>query len=272
VSPLPVVQGGIAAALLLLLGWQPWRRGADRPIGPLASALAAPAAVLTTLYANASRLGLPPRKYLDWVLLAGLASVLLVALRGRRRGLAFALFAAGAAVLAYVPTGSLHARYWGSMLWYWVAGLTAAFALLHFVAERALAARRADGAAALAIAALGAAPALGLSGTGAGALLVASLGGSAVLVSALALVRRDLAPGSGFAAPFAALFAGLVASGVLYAETPRWSGLALLAAPALVLLPGAGARMRLARLALIAAVVAAAAWLSRGGSVPNPYG
>ena len=60
-SPLPVVYGGLAAALLLLLGWQPWRRGSERPIGPLASALAGPAAVVTTLYANASRLVWPPR-------------------------------------------------------------------------------------------------------------------------------------------------------------------------------------------------------------------
>jgi hypothetical protein len=105
-SPIPVVIGGAVAALVLLLGWQPWRRaGASsggagvRPFGPLASALAGPIAVLVTLYANASKLSVPPRKYLDWVLLAALLAVGLVWLRGSKRRLAIGLFAVGAAVL-----------------------------------------------------------------------------------------------------------------------------------------------------------------------------
>jgi hypothetical protein len=271
-SPIPVVIGGAVAALVLLLGWQPWRRGggtpAGRPLGPLASGLAGPVAVLVTLYANASRLWVPPRKYLDWVLLAAILAIGLAELRGRGQRLAIGLFALGAGVLAYFPTRSLHERHWGDARAYWLVGLVLAFVASFLVAQRALATRRADGAAALALAALGSAPALGLSGTGAAALLVASLGGAALLVTGLTLVRRDLRPGDGFAPSFAALHAGLVASGVLYAETPKWSGLALVLAPAFVLLPGSGAPVRLARLALVAATVAIAAWTANAPASP----
>lgn len=268
-SPTPVLIGVAVAAVLVLLGWQPWRRGSERPVGPLASALAAPAAVLGALYANASRLRIPPREFLDWVLLAGIAAVGLVALRGRRARLAAALVALGAAVIAYVPTGPLHARYWGDDAPLWIGALTASFVVGHLTATRALAARKADGAAALAVAALGSAPALGLSGTGAAALLVAALGGAAALIAGLGLVRRDLAPGAGFAAPFAALHTGLVASGVLFAETPPISGLALVLAPLAALLPGGSKRARAARLAAVVVVVAAAAFTARGPA--NPY-
>jgi hypothetical protein len=275
-SPIPVVIGGAVAALVLLLGWQPWRRGGasssggTRPRGPLARARAGPVAVLVTLYANASKLSVPPRKYLDWVLLAAILAIGLVGLRGRGQRLAIVLFALGASVLAYFPTHSLHERYWGDARVYWLVGLVLVFVTSFFVAQRALATRRAEGAGALAIAALGAAPALGLSGTGGAALLVAALGGAAMLVTGLALVRRDLRPGDGFAPTFAALHAGLVASGVLYAETPRWSGLALVLAPLWVLLPGGSGRIRSARLALVAATVAIAAWTAK--LPPNPYG
>jgi len=272
-SPIPVVIGGTLAALVLLIGWQPWRRGGrpsgDRPLGPLASALAGPVAVLVTLYANASKLSVPPRKYLDWVLLAALVAVGLVSLRGRRLGLAVGLFALGAGVLAYFPTRSLHERYWGDARVYWLVGLVLAFVASFLVAQRALTARRADGAGALALAALGSAPALGLSGTGSAALLVAALGGAALLVTGFALLRSDLRPWEGFAPTFAALHAGLVASGVLYAETPKWSGLALLLAPLCVLLPGGSVWVRLARLVLVALTVAIAAWTAQAPA--NPY-
>jgi hypothetical protein len=276
-SPVPVVIGGAVAALVLLLGWQPWRRGGAsssgagaRPFGPLASALAGPVAVLVTLYANASKLSLPPRKYLDWVLLAALLSIGLVGLRGRGKRSSIGLFALGAGVLAYFPTRSLHERYWGDERVAWLVGLVLAFVLAFLVAQRALTTRRAEGASALALAALGSAPALGLSGTGSAALLVASLGGVALLVTGLALVRRDLRPWEGFAPTFAALHAGLVASGVLYAETPLWAGLALVLAPAFVLLPGGSVRVRLARLVLVAVTVALAVWSAN--PPPRPYG
>ncbi|MEZ6017371.1 MAG: hypothetical protein R3F49_19820 [Planctomycetota bacterium] len=269
-SPLPVVIGCAVAAALLLLGWQPWRRGAERPVGPLASALAAPVAALVTLYANAGRVALPPRVYLDWVFVLGALAVALVALRDQKPRAALGLFGAGAAFLAVYPTQSLHERYWGDQRVLWMLGLTAALVAAFLIARAALRARRADGAAALSIAALASAPALGLSGTGSGALLVASVGGAAALVAGLGYLRRDLAPWSGFAATFAALHAGIVASGVLYAETPRWSGLALVLAPALVLIPGSSKRLRLARLALVVVAVGIAAWQAKGA--PNPYG
>src|SRR5688572_28586904 len=143
-SPTPVVIGGALAALVLLLGWQPWRRGGGstsgaaggRLLGPLASALAGPVAVLATLYANASKLSVPPRKYLDWALLGALAAVALFPLRGRRQGLAVALYALGAAALAYFPTRSLHERYWGDDRVLWLVGLVLAFVASFVVAQR----------------------------------------------------------------------------------------------------------------------------------------
>lgn len=270
-SPVPVVIGGAVAALVLLLGWQPWRRGGHRPAGPLASALALPAAVWATLYANASAVAWPPRRYLDWVLLAGVAAVALVGLGRRRSRLAAVLFALGAAVLAYFPTRSLHERYWGDARLLWIAGLTLAFLASFLVARRALSVRGPEGAGALALAALASAPALGLSGTGGGALLVAALGGAAALITGIALLRSDLGPGQGAAPTFAMLHAGLVASGVLYAETPPASGLALVLAPAFVLLPCEGRGARAARFGLVAAAVALAAFAARGESVYTGY-
>lgn len=269
-SPIPVVYGGAVAAVLLLLGWQPWRRASERPIGPLTSALAAPAAALTALYANASSVKWPPREYLDWVFLASALAVGFVAFRGRRAVAAGGLFVLGAAVLAYFPTRSLHVRYWGDDRLLWLGALVGAFTASYWIAGSALHRRaKGDGAAALAIAALGAAPALGLSGTGGAALVAAAVGAAALLVAALGWLRQDLRLGEGLAPPFAALHCGLLASGVLYAETPRWSALALVLAPALVLLPGTRPRARLARLALVLVVVVGAVWTARAPA--NPY-
>jgi len=264
--------GCALAAVLLLLGWQPWRRAAERPIGPLASALAAPVAALATLYGNAGRLTFPPRQYLDWVLLAGFAAVPLIALRGGRRALSLGLFAAGAAALAYFPTASLRARYWGDDRWLWMAALVGVFTALYWVAQRTFASRGPDAPAAFGLVALAAAPTLGFSGTGLAALLVASVGGTALLVAALSLWRRDLRPSEGLAGPLAVLLAGLVTSGVLFAETPRTCGLVLLAAPLAMLVPASGARARLARMAAVLAAAGWAAYTVHSQAAANPYG
>ena len=66
------------------------------------------------------------------------------------------------------------------------------------------------------------------------------------------------------------MFAGLLANGVLYAETPRTAGLLLLTAPLMVLLPGRSLVASVVRLTLVAGCAALAAFLSQ--VEPNPYG
>jgi hypothetical protein len=180
------------------------------------------------------------------------------------------------AVLFAVPTESLHERYWDGRVVLYVSVLTIAVAG-NFSARVAAAAlgRSTEMLLASAIAMLAAAPALGLSGTGTSALLVAAVSSSAGLFGLYLVARRDARESSGAldrasAAPQAILFGGLLANGVLYAETPKVAGAMLIAAPLVALVPGKGLPAAVVRLVIVVGIAATATWLSKGE--PDPYG
>ena len=248
------------------------------------------AAVVTAHRLQGLSFGYPPKEFMEAALLAGCASVGLGVLTGRAKGwatsvVALVLFGIGAATLFYYPTQPLHERYWGGEVLIYVACLTG-IALVVFEGRLAAEARgrTAESALAVALATVAAAPALGLSGTTVTALDAAALSSSAglfglMLVGLLHFRSDDMRPveplGRAAAPVQSALFAGFVANGVLYAETPRVAGILLLAAPLLVLLPGRSIAGRpwlasVLRLTLVAGVAAFAAYLSKGE--PNPYG
>ncbi|MFT5735013.1 MAG: hypothetical protein ACJAZN_000153 [Planctomycetota bacterium] len=254
------------------------------------AALIPVAAVATAHRLQGLSLGYPPKEFMDAALLAGCASAAIGLFVGRAKGwasgvTALVFFGLGAAALFYYPTQPLHERYWGGEVLLYVACLTG-IALVGFggriVAEAR--GRTVESALAVGLATVAAAPALGLSGTAATALDAAALSSSAGLFGLLlvGLLRfrsddtRPLQPlGRAAATAQSALFAGFVANGVLYAETPRVAGILLLAAPLLVLLPGRSIAGRpwlasVVRLSLVAGLSAFAVYLSKGE--PSPYG
>ncbi|MEM6674864.1 MAG: hypothetical protein AAF726_18595 [Planctomycetota bacterium] len=278
-SPVPVLVGVAVGLVLFALGLA--LRGEDgrRPLAHLLAAVAPVAAVLAAHQALGKSFPAPPTEFLDWVLLAGAAVIPVGVIAGRGGALSVisvVLLAAVAGALFFFPTETLHERYWNGEVALYV-GVLAGAATLAFTGRLIADAqdRTVEAALATGLAAVAAALALGLSGTSVGAQLVASLASTAglfgVALLAAASLRENAAPVSrAMAAPQSLLFAGLLATGVLYASTPRHAGAMLLLAPLATILPGRGLVASIVRLVLVAAVSGAAAWLSR--SEPNPYG
>ncbi|WP_145198437.1 hypothetical protein [Planctomycetes bacterium Poly30] len=284
----PVAGAGVSLVLwfvVLALRGERGRRG----VAVVLAALVPAAAVATTHHLQGQSFVFPPREFMDAVLLAGAGAVLLGVLAGLGRGAwplaaVLLLFGLGGAALFYLPTEPLHERYWdGKVLLY--VGCLSVIAVVGFGGRLVAEAQRrtAESALAVALASVAAAPALGLSGTALSAMNAAALSSSAglfgLMVVALLHFRAEEVSfrpvGRAAATTQSALFAGFVANGVLYAETPRTAGILLLAAPLLVLLPGRSLAGRpwlasVVRLTLVAGVVAYAAYLSKGE--PDPYG
>ena len=277
-DPVPVLVGAAVALALIVLGVRLRGEGGRASAGAGVIALAPVIAVFTTLFVAGQSIDVPPHQFLDWVLLAGVVAVP-VGLLASRGGVASigatALVALIAVVLFTVPTESLHERYWDGRVALYVSVLTIAV-VGSFGARVAAAAlgRSTEMLLASAIAMLAAAPALGLSGTGTSALLVAAVSSSAGLFGLYLVARKDVrecgAPlDRASAAPQSILFGGLLANGVLYAETPRGAGALLIAAPLVALVPGKGLPASIVRLVIVVAICATAAWLSKGE--PDPY-
>ncbi len=278
------ILAGAAVALLLWIV-AVWIRGSEgRSVGSVTLAALIPLlAVATTHWRQGASFAYPPKEFMDAALLAGAVAVPLALLAGfhrrRTQWIALLAFAAGAVALFYLSTKSLHERYWDGRVLLHVACLAGAVVVAYggrLVAEAQ--GRTIEAALAVALATLGAAMALGES-TGVTAMDATALSSSAglfgLMLVALAKFRPDdkrpLAPiGRAAATTQAALFAGLLGNGVLYAETPQRAGLLLIAAPLLVLLPGRSLLASIIRLTLVAGIAALAAFLSQ--AEPNPYG
>ena len=192
---LPAIWGSAAAAVLLIIAWQPWSKGSERRLGPWASALAPGVGAVVALYANAKSLGLPPATFLDWALLAALAAALLGVLAAggtARAGLAVVLVGALGFAVAWFPTETLRTRFWEGDSKLWLAAITGAF-VLAAAADRGLVARSPSwlGLGILSGTMLASSVALGENGTGNGGLVMAPAAAAAGIGGALALVRRD---------------------------------------------------------------------------------
>ncbi len=283
---LPAILAGAAVALILWCVALAGRGDDGRSFHSVLLAALVPAlAVGMTHFVQGAGWAIPPGEFMDAALLfGGLAVPLAVAVGFARvraiRGAAVVIFVVGAAGLFFLHTESLHERYWNGRVFLYVTGLTAlaGIALIgRWAAERQ--GRTTEAALAAGLASLAASPALGWSGTGVTAMDVAGLSSSAGLLGLLLVAstrlrpddQRPVAPlGTAASMTQTALFAGLLANGVLYAETPRTAGSLLIAAPLIVLLPGRSLLGSLLRLTAVAGVSGYAAFLSRGE--PNPYG
>ena len=278
------ILAGAAVALLLWILALRIRGPEGRGVGAVALAAAIPLlAVATTHHLQGASFGYPPKEFMHAALLAGVGAVPLALLAGfhvrRSQWVAFAGFALGAVALFLLSTKSLHERYWDGRVFLYVACLSGAAVIAYggrLIAESQ--GRTAEAALATGLATLGAAMALGQS-TGVSAMDAAALSSSAglfglMLVGLAFFGSEELRPftpvGRAAATSQVALFAGLLANGVLYAETPRTAGLLLLTAPLVVLLPGRSLVASVVRLTLVAGCAALAAFLSQ--VEPNPYG
>jgi hypothetical protein len=279
IDPKPVL---IASALIIALLVAALATRGSHGRGALAlsfAALAPVAAALTTLAVFGRAICFPPKDFLDGVVLVGVAGVplgVLIGLGGARAMLGV-VGAGGLSVWLFLGrTSSLHERYWDGAVTQHVAVLIGATALALAVRWAApLRARTTECGLGFALAAVLAAPALGWSGTLVSALLAATVSASSGLPGLLLLLRPGLEAGyaplhRSAALPQVLLFAGVLANGALYAETPAWSALTLLLAPAVCLLPGPGLGFAALRLMVVTGACGTAAWLSRGE--PNPYG
>lgn len=281
-DPIPP-SAGAALGLLFLISSVLFRGSQGR--GASAAALASLSAIAAVALAgllSGVRVAIPPVAFRDWALLALCASAPLawIASRGRRGAwVAWGFLSALLVGLFLYPTETLHDRYWGGRVAEHVGGLSLAGVLAVLVRwGQACRSRAPEGMLAFALAALAAAPTLGLTGTGVSAALAGSLAGAAGLfglaLSAVPAWRSSL--GSvGIAAGTTQSIAliGSLATGALYAETPLWSAAVLALAPAVTLLPGAGLRGVILRLTLVAGCCAApavAAYMNQPAA--NPYG
>ncbi len=281
-DPIPP-SAGAALGFVLLVGSALCRASSGRSASAAALASAsAVAAVLLATWLSGIRPSFPPVAFRDWAALALLSSVPLawIASRGRWQACgAIAVLAALLAALFAIPTETLHERYWDGRVAEHVGGMS----LVGLVAVlvrwgQSARGRVPEGMLAFALAALAAAPTLGLTGTGVSAALAGALAGAAgtfgLATVAIAPLRSSLGP-VGVAAGTTQIVAlmGALATGALYAETPLWSAAVLVLAPAATLLPGAGLRGAVIRLALVVgccAVPAVAASIDQ--PAPNPYG
>ena len=266
-------------AVTLLIRGSEGRSFVAVPLAALIPALA----VGVTHHLQGKDFVFPPKEFMDAALLGGAAAIPLALLAGfhRRRSqwIAFVAFGAGAIALFYLSTKSLHERYWDGQVLLHVAILAGAAVIAYggrLVAEAQ--GRTVEAALAAALATLGAAIALGES-TGITAMDMTALSSSAGLFGLMLVAqlkfrpedKRALAPvGRAAATTQAALFAGLLGNGVLYAETPQKAGLLLLAAPLAVLLPGRSFPASILRLTLVAGLAVYAVIISQ--VAPNPYG
>lgn len=278
-DPQPVIIGAIVGCALVALAVVLRGDRGRSTVAAVLAALAPVAAVLSTLYAGGQTLDVPPEQFLDWVLLAGVAAfpIGIIASKGGTSSItAVVAFAVIAGLLYTLPTESLHDRFWAGKVLLW-AGALSILATACFVGRMAAEAtgRGAEIALTTGMATLAASFAIGWSGSGTTALLVASMGSTAglfgLMLAGMASLRPDAPPiGRALAAPQQILFAGLLANGVLYASTPRHVGAMLLVAPMVSIVPGKGSKAVVARLIVVALVVAAAAWMCK--TEPNPYG
>ncbi|MEM9382423.1 MAG: hypothetical protein AAGB93_20895 [Planctomycetota bacterium] len=277
-DPTPALIGS-AVALVLILAGAALRGPGGRGIpGAVVLGLAPVAAVLATLYASGEVVGFPPARFRDWALLVGVVAWPLGALSSRGGWSSVVALAGvlGIAIYLYaVPTESLHDRDWSGNVTTWVAVLSAATMVAYGVRIAAAGTGRSmDANLATGIVALAAAPALGWTGTGVTAFLVAAVSASAGLFGLYQFARRstrsEFAPlDLAAAAPQVVLLSGMLAIGVLYSETPRLAAGMLFGAPLAVLLPGKGLKGTIVRLVIVAAISGAAVWMCR--PEPNPY-
>lgn len=277
-DPVPAIVGALVALVLSVLALLLTGAKGARPLGRWVAAVLPMGAVFTALLVVGESVDLPPRAFLDWALLAGVAGLVLglVASVGARQQWLVGLAVAGVAGAVFtLGTESLHERYWGGEVLPWAAALTGTV-LANYLARCGAASmgRSTEALLATALAALAAAPALGLSGTSVSALLAGALSASAGILGMVGLhlagfreripgLARATAPGHSL------LLGGLMANGVLYAETPRSAGLLILLAPLVTLVPGRGLAMAGIRLVVVVSLVAWAVALSKGE--PNPY-
>lgn len=281
-DPIPP-SAGAALGFVLLVASALCRGSSGRAASAavLASASALAAVALAT-WLSGIRPSFPPVAFRDWVSLALWISVPIawIASRGHwPAGGAIALLAALLAALFAIPTETLHERYWGGRVAEHVGGMSLVGVVAVLVRwGHSARGRVPEGMLAFALAALAAAPTLGLTGTGVSAAVAGALAGAAGIFGlatvAIAPLRSSLGP-VGVAAGTTQIVAlmGALATGALYAETPLWSAALLVLAPAVTLLPGAGVRGAVIRLALVVcccAVPAVAAYVDQ--PAPNPYG
>ncbi len=281
-DPVPPLVGTAVGTVLLVLALCFRGESGRGPLGLGLAALAGLAALVAALYASDLSVAVPPKVFRDWTVVVTALGVLVGVLMGARPALRVAGLLLGAAALVYlfsVPTKSLHGRYWDGQVTLYVACLAGAGVLAMLVRMgQGAQGRTAEGMLAFAISASMAAPAVGLTGTGVSAGLAGALAGGAGLFGLLLMARpglRERSDGIGRAAGTVQVIAlvGVLATGVLYAETPKWSGALILLAPCLTLLPGKSTPAALVRLGLVAAVCVApviAALL--GQEPPSPYG
>lgn len=281
-DPFPPLAGTAAGTLVVLMGLK--FRGEDGRglAGAFLAALAGLCALVVALYASDLAVGLPPKVFRDWTVVAAAVGVLAGTLMGGKPASRVAGLLIGAGALVYlfaVPTESLHERYWDGQVALYVGALAGAgiLALLVRLGQTAQG-RSAEGMLAFAISASMAAPVVGLTGTGVSAGLAGALAGAAGVFGLLLAAQpalRERTDGVGRAAAMVQVIAlaGVLGTGVLYAETPKWSGAVLLLAPTLTLLPGKSVPASLVRLALVAGaclVPVIAALLDQEPA--NPYG
>ncbi|MEM1452566.1 MAG: hypothetical protein AAF957_22180 [Planctomycetota bacterium] len=277
-DPTPALIGSAVALVLILVGVALRGEGGRGIPGAVALGLAPVAAVLATLYASGEEVAVPPARFRDWALLAGVVAWPLGVLSSRGRWASVGALAgvlAVAVVLYAVPTESLHERDWAGKVNVWVAVLSVATMVGYGVRIAAAGTDRSmDANLATGIVALAAAPALGWTGTGVTAFLVAGVSASAGLFGLVQFARRsirsDFAPlDLAVAAPQVVLLSGMLAIGTVYSETPRLAAAMLFGAPIAVLLPGKGLKATIVRLVLVSAIAGAAVWMCR--PEPNPY-
>lgn len=279
---IPPSAGASLGLVLLLAGALLCGSGGHRRLGILMGAASAAAAVILAAGLSGVHVTSRPAAFRDWTLLALICSVPLAWLAahgGRRATVAMGILVALLVGLFLYPTAPLHERYWEGRVALHVAGLSLMSWLAIQVRRwQAARARVAEGMIAFALVAVAAAPTLGFTGTGISAALAGALGGATGLFGLTLLLRPGLGRAAGSLCVSAGItqavgLIGALATGALYAETPLWSAGALALAPALTLLPGAGRRgliIRLASVGSAAAAPAVAAYLASPG--PNPYG
>lgn len=281
-DPIPPIAGAALGLAFLVLGALLNLKGGRGQIGAVLGAASAAIAVLVAGALSGVQVTARPTAFRDWTHLALLASVPLAWLASHGAGRALAARVMICAILMGLfvyPTAPLHDRYWDGRVALHVAGLTLISWLavevrwLHVSHDRA-----SEGMLAFALAAVGAAPTLGFTGTGISAVLAGALAGAAGLFGLAVLVSPALrsavdAMGVPAGTTQAVALIGVLTTGALYAETPAWSAATLALAPSLALLPGAGLRGCIIRLTLVAAAAATPAVAAYfASSAPTPYG
>jgi hypothetical protein len=231
---LPLLYALPVAALALALGWQPWRAGGERPLGPWLGALAL-AGSFAVVYAAHERAvpALPPVLLKDLLLSGGALLILAAALErpgAGRAAVAHVVFAGLAGYALWVGLEIYRTRHWVDREpLVRLGALYAAWLLHHGLMRAALVRRPNDGFGAFALLLAISLAAGVLAQSYIGAALFA--GSSAVVVGGawvIGLWRRELPTLRGLAQPLAWFSGGALLIGPLFGATP-WPAAALAA-------------------------------------------